>query len=82
MLKFNGSPLIDNIVSMNGNVNVGAYKKLESAWAKALRDKREVIVDIKPVYEGDSIRPVSFNIKYRIDGEKFNARLKNVYGGK
>ncbi|MGE6204664.1 DNA/RNA non-specific endonuclease [Guptibacillus hwajinpoensis] len=80
--QFNGSPLIDNIVSMNGNVNVGAYKKLESAWAKALRDKREVIVDIKPVYEGDSIRPVSFNIKYRIDGEKFNARLKNVYGGK
>ncbi|MFP3376513.1 DNA/RNA non-specific endonuclease [Bacillus sp. SIMBA_069] len=80
--QFNGSPLIDNIVAMNGNVNVSAYKKLESAWAKALRDKREVIVDIRPVYEGSSVRPVSFNIKYRIDGEKFKASLKNVYGGK
>jgi hypothetical protein len=80
--QFNGSPLIDNIVAMNGNVNVSAYKKLESAWAKALRDKREVIVDIRPVYEGNSVRPVSFNIKYRIDGEKFKASLKNVYGGK
>ena len=80
--QFNGSPLIDNIVAMNGNVNVSAYKKLEFAWAKALRDKREVIVDIRPVYEGDSVRPVSFNIKYRIDGEKFKASLKNVYGGK
>ncbi|PEK51938.1 hypothetical protein COL64_30020 [Bacillus toyonensis] len=80
--QFNGSPLIDNIVAMNGNVNVSAYKKLESAWAKALRDKREVIVDIRPVYEGSSVRPASFNIKYRIDGEKFKASLKNVYGGK
>ncbi|MGA5661065.1 DNA/RNA non-specific endonuclease [Bacillus bombysepticus] len=76
--QFNGSPLIDNIVAMN----VSACKKLESAWAKALRDKREVIVDIRPVYEGSSVRPVSFNIKYRIDGEKFKASLKNVYGGK
>lgn len=80
--QFNGSPLIDNIVAMNGNVNVSAYKKLESAWAKALRDKREVIVDIRPVYEGNSVRPVRFNIKYRIDGEKFKASLKNLYGGK
>lgn len=66
---------------MNGNVNVSAYKKLESAWAKALRDNREVVVDIRPVYEGNSVRPVSFNIKYKIDGEKFKANLKNVYGG-
>ncbi|WLV24292.1 DNA/RNA non-specific endonuclease [Aciduricibacillus chroicocephali] len=80
--QFNGSPLIDNIVAMNGNVNVSAYKKLESAWAKALRDKREVIVDIRPVYEGNSVRPVSFKIKYTVDGEKFKASLKNVYGGK
>ncbi|KZE44044.1 hypothetical protein AV649_08580 [Rossellomorea marisflavi] len=79
--QFNGSPLIDNIVAMNGNVNVSAYKKLESAWAKALRDNREVVVDIRPVYEGNSVRPVSFNIKYKIDGEKFKANLKNVYGG-
>ncbi|WP_237389719.1 DNA/RNA non-specific endonuclease [Bacillus sp. USDA818B3_A] len=80
--QFNGSPLIDNIIAMNGNVNVSAYKKLESAWAKALRDKRKVTVDIKPVYEGDSVRPISFNIKYKIDGEKFKASLKNIYGGK
>lgn len=67
---------------MNGNVNVSAYKKLEYAWAKALKDKRKVIVDIKPVYEGNSVRPISFNIKYKIDGEKYRTSLKNVYGGK
>lgn len=51
---------------MNGNVNVSAYKKLEYAWAKALRDKREVIVDINPVYERNSIRTVSFNIQLMV----------------
>ncbi len=80
--QFNGSPLIDNIVAMNGNVNLSAYKKLESAWVKALKEKREVLVDIKPVYESNSLRPVSFNLKYKIDGEKFKISLKNEHGGK
>ncbi|HFJ9422411.1 TPA: DNA/RNA non-specific endonuclease [Bacillus paranthracis] len=80
--QFNGSPLIDNIVAMNGNVNVSAYKKLESAWAKALKDKQKVIVDIKPIYEGESLRPSRFKIKYKIDGKKHEDILENVYGGK
>ncbi|HFK1455585.1 TPA: DNA/RNA non-specific endonuclease [Bacillus cereus] len=80
--QFNGSPLIDNIVAMNGNVNVSAYKKLESAWAKALRDKQKVIVDIKQIYEGESLRPNRLKIKYKIDGKKHEEILENVYGGK
>ncbi|MES5955734.1 DNA/RNA non-specific endonuclease [Bacillus fungorum] len=76
--QFNGSPLIDNIVVMN----VSACKKLESAWAKALRDKQKVIVDIKPIYEGESLRTNRFKIKYKIDGKKHEEILENVYGGK
>ncbi|MGI2747639.1 DNA/RNA non-specific endonuclease [Bacillus cytotoxicus] len=79
--QFNGSPLIDNIVAMNGNVNVSAYKKLESAWAKALRRGKEVFVDIRPRYSGTSIRPDSFAISYKINGIEKVKILKNVYGG-
>ncbi|WP_440604437.1 DNA/RNA non-specific endonuclease [Bacillus sp. GB_SG_008] len=79
--QFNGSPLIDNIVAMNGNVNVSAYKKLESAWAKALRGGKEVFVDIRPRYGGTSIRPDSFAIIYKINGIEKVKILKNVYGG-
>ncbi|MES1042720.1 DNA/RNA non-specific endonuclease, partial [Peribacillus simplex] len=80
--QFNGSPLIDNIVAMNGNVNVSAYKKLEYAWAKALREGQQVSVDIKPIYEGQSLRPSRFEIKYKIDGKKAVEVLENIYGGK
>ncbi|MBF7154399.1 hypothetical protein CN286_31225 [Bacillus anthracis] len=79
--QFNGSPLIDNIVAMNGNVNVSAYKKLESAWTKALRREKEVFVDIRPRYSGTSIRPDSFAISYKINGIEKVKILKNVYGG-
>ncbi|MDA1602943.1 DNA/RNA non-specific endonuclease [Bacillus cereus] len=79
--QFNGSPLIDNIVAMNGNVNVSACKKLGSAWAKALRREKEVFVDKRPRYSGTSIRPDSFAISYKINGIEKVKILKNVYGG-
>ncbi|MBC2181239.1 hypothetical protein HCJ82_13785 [Listeria booriae] len=80
--RFNGSPLIDNIVAMNGNVNVSAYKQMENKWAAALSQGKEVIVDIRPEYLGTSKRPVAFNINYSIDGEKVSRRLLNEYGSK
>ncbi|MFB5085597.1 T7SS effector LXG polymorphic toxin [Psychrobacillus sp. PGGUH221] len=80
--QFNGSPLIDNIVAMNGNVNVSAYKKLEYSWAKALKEGQQVSVDVKPIYEGQSLRPSRFEIKYKIDGKKSVEVLENIYGGK
>ncbi|WP_179636768.1 T7SS effector LXG polymorphic toxin [Terribacillus aidingensis] len=80
--QFNGSPLIDNIVAMNGNVNVSSYKKLENTWANALRHGQKVTVDIKPVFADKLERPTRFEIKYKIDGRKFVEVLENVYGGK
>lgn len=80
--QFNGSPLIDNIVAMNGNVNVSAYKRLEISLATAIREGQQVLVDIKPVYEGKSLRPIQFEIKYKIDGKKSVEILENIYGGK
>ncbi|EUJ25051.1 Putative toxin component, partial [Listeria grandensis FSL F6-0971] len=80
--RFNGSPLIDNIVAMNGNVNVSAYKKIENDWATALSQGKIVEVEIKPKYEGMSKRPSKFEIRYTIDGEPFKEKLNNTYGGK
>ncbi|MBC1500342.1 hypothetical protein HB943_06980 [Listeria weihenstephanensis] len=80
--RFNGSPLIDNIVAMNGNINVSAYKKIENDWATALSQGKIVEVEIKPKYEGMSKRPSKFEIRYTIDGEPFKEKLNNTYGGK
>ncbi len=75
--RFNGSPLIDNIVAMDGNVNLSAYKKLENEWAKALQSGQNVSVCIEPVYSGTTMRPTYFEIQYTIDGRTTSATLSN-----
>ncbi|MEG2018790.1 MAG: DNA/RNA non-specific endonuclease [Clostridium sp.] len=75
--QFNGSPLIDNIVAMNGHINKSEYRKLEKTWESALKSNQEVVVDIKPKYSGDSQRPDRFVINYTIDGKKFKKILFN-----
>jgi predicted ribonuclease toxin of YeeF-YezG toxin-antitoxin module len=82
---FKGSGGLDNLVPMNGNLNKGEWKKLENMWAKALNSKppKSVEVKINPVYKGDSQRPVSFEIEYKIGNKKWvPVRFNNKPGGK
>ena len=80
--RFGGSALIDNIVAMNGNVNVSAYKILENSWAKAIDGGATVYVKIKPKFSGDSFRPDSFEIEQTIDGITQSFSLDNIKGAK
>lgn len=68
--QFGGSGELDNLVAMAGKLNQGEYKRLENIWAKSLAEGRKVEIDVSPVYEGNSLRPNGFNIKYLIDGSQ------------
>lgn len=81
---FKGSGNMDNLVPMNSNLNRGEWKKLENEWANALNDGDKVRVKITPNYSGNSKRPDSVVIRYKI-GDEDRWRLKNfdnVPGGK
>lgn len=68
---------------MNANLNKGEWKKLESMWAKQLEKGKSVEVKIKPIYKGDSQRPVSFEVNYSINGKLQDPiKFKNKPGGK
>ncbi len=68
---FKGSGNIDNLVPMNDNLNKDKWKKLE------------VEVKIKPIYKGDSQRPVSFDKEYKIGkGDWEFKEFENKPGGK
>ena len=79
--RFNGEPSKQNIVPMDARVNKSDYKTLENRWASALKDGKEVKVDIRPIYEGTSTRPNSFKITYSIDGEKTKVTILNKSRG-
>ncbi|WCN36415.1 DNA/RNA non-specific endonuclease [Aneurinibacillus uraniidurans] len=80
--RFKGSGGLDNMVPMNSNLNRGEWKKLENKWAQALDQKKSVEVKITPRYQGNSQRPVSFDIKYKIGDGKWKLKeFKNKPGG-
>ena len=75
--RFGGSPEIDNLVSQSSGVNLGEYKKIENQWAKAIADGKKVTTNVEVVYDGDSLRPKLFKVRYTIDGKPYSKRIIN-----
>ncbi|GIN14192.1 hypothetical protein J26TS2_40590 [Shouchella clausii] len=75
--RFGGSPELDNLVSQSSNINLSQYKKLENQWANAVKEGKQVNVNVKIEYSGNSSRPSTFNVQYEIDGERFIKDLVN-----
>ncbi|MBF0780472.1 DNA/RNA non-specific endonuclease [Granulicatella sp. 19428wC4_WM01] len=77
---FGGSPELDNLVSQARDVNLKEYRRIERQWKNALESMppKKVEVDIKINYEGISRRPISFEVKYKIDGKKYLEKIPNV----
>jgi len=80
---FNGPGEKLNLVPMDGNLNKGAWKKMENTWANALKDGKKVDVKIEPSYSGSNVRPDSFSVTYQIDTERPEREVfNNAPGGK
>ncbi|SFD77527.1 DNA/RNA non-specific endonuclease, partial [Pseudoalteromonas denitrificans] len=72
-----------NYAAMDGNLNKGAWKRMENKWAKALKGDppKKVEVEINAIYDGDNKRPSAFEVFYEIDGIEEMKKLKNAPGG-
>lgn len=80
--RFDGPTDEMNHFAQNGNFNNSAYKKLENSWEKALKDNKDVRIEINPRYNGDSLRPDKVTIKQWIDGiPQDPITYANKYGG-
>ncbi|MEG2294476.1 MAG: DNA/RNA non-specific endonuclease [Carnobacterium sp.] len=75
--RFGGSGELDNLVSQAQKVNLSSYKKIENTWAKAIEQGKEVTVDIIVNYDSSSLRPISFEVNYTIDGVDFYEFIHN-----
>ena len=75
--RFGGSNKLDNIVAQLGRLNQGEYKIAENRWTRALKQGRDVTVDMDVAYEADSLRPSAFNVTYTIDGKIYRQSFKN-----
>jgi hypothetical protein len=78
--RFGGSAELDNLVSQLQGVNLSEFKKIENGWARALTETppQTVFADIKVNYIGQSTRPSSFTVKWKIDGKFFSQIIPNT----
>lgn len=63
----NGAGEAIDLLPMDVTLNLGAWKSMENEWADTLQLNKKVKVEIIPIYEGNSLRPNSFEIEYWID---------------
>ncbi len=75
--RFGGSPELDNLVSQLSSVNLSSYKKIENIWAKAIKAKKTVIIEVKINYIGLHKRPSSFEVSWSINGKEKFVKLVN-----
>ncbi|WP_417896867.1 DNA/RNA non-specific endonuclease, partial [Bacillus safensis] len=65
---------MDNLVAQNSQINRsgGEWYKMEKVWANALKEvpPKKVSIEIELVYKGDSLRPSSFEIFYKVEGKR------------
>ncbi|MDR0299816.1 MAG: DNA/RNA non-specific endonuclease [Streptococcaceae bacterium] len=76
--QFDGSGEINNLISQARNLNRGKWLTMENKWADALREGKDVKVSIQVRYEGESMRPSGFDVKYSIDGDYQSRSFDNV----
>ena len=75
--RFGGSPKLDNLVSQAQRVNASEYKVIENQWAKAIKEGKDVSVDIFVNYSDLTGRPSSFDVSYVIDGIDYFHTISN-----
>ncbi len=68
--QFDGSGGIENVSAMDGDLNTGAYKTMETRLADAVKDGADVKLKVELKYEGDSNRPAEYKATAFVDGEK------------
>lgn len=66
-----------NYVPMLANLNRGAYKNMENTLVKALNQGKQVCIDIRLIYKGNSKRPDKLIVHYTIDGIPYRRMFSN-----
>lgn len=80
--RFNGPSDSFNHFAQDSSFNRGAYRKIEDGWAKSLQHGRHVSVAITAEYDGNSRRPKSLIVSWRVNGQRKTWHFNNAPKGK
>jgi hypothetical protein len=62
---------------MVNKLNLGDWKKMENSWADAMVEGKDVKVEVKANFDGESNRPSKLEVDYWINGAKETKSFNN-----
>ncbi len=68
--QFDGVNRLENMVPQNADVNRNSFRNFENELAKEVKSGKDVNVKVEPMYEGNSHRPESIVVIYKINGNE------------
>ena len=68
--QFDGTNGLENMVPQDAEINRNDFMHFENQLAKSVKEGNVVTVDVQPIYEADSRRPVAIMVSYTINGEE------------
>ena len=75
--QFDASSGLENLVPQDAEVNQKDFRNFENKLAAEVKNGKEVYVKVAPVYEGNSRRPSSVEVTYRINGVEDTRVFRN-----
>ena len=80
--EFGGPAIALNHFAQDARSNRSEYRKLELSWKADLRRGRQVSVNIRATYVGNSRRPAPLSVAFYVNRLRKFKRIKNARGGK
>lgn len=68
--RFNGPSELINFFPQLPKMNLGEWKVLEDVFAKLTKEGHKIMPRYRLIYGNQSLRPISIEVSYRIDGGK------------
>lgn len=75
--RYNGPTEAFNHFAQDASFNRKEYQASENQWARAKRAGQLVEVEIEPVFQGNSQRPLRINVWFEIDGDLHSLQFPN-----
>ena len=66
--QFDGANGLENMIPQDARINRNDFKNFENELAAKVKAGDEVRVEIEPIYDGDSRRPIDIVVTYSING--------------
>lgn len=67
--QFGGSDRLENLIPQDSKINQVDFRNFECDLANEVKGGKDVTVEVEPIYEGESTRPIAIVVSYSIDGE-------------